>query len=344
MFVLVSCFHLSAQSTFYVATTGSDATGTGSSANPWATITHALDQVADGSLILVKPGIYTGRIRMRGTFAMGVSVRSEVPYQAQLRNNDRVLTFYTAAQGCEGITLEGFDIAHTGAGSAALVVHIDGGGNASVSRITIKNNILHDSYNNDILKINNACRDIIVEGNMFYNQFGSDEHIDANSIENLVIQDNIFFNDYAGSGRTNPQNTSSFIIVKDSNGSSDIYTGSKQITIRRNVFLHYEGSTGHGFVGIGEDGQPFYEAEDVMIENNLMLGDGNRRHAGSLSGKGLPQYHISAQHPFRRLPCTCIWHAHPTGRRQPHQRSGTFLSQHLVRPNRYHGLDRRRKQ
>ena len=183
IFALVSCLQLSAQSTFYVATTGSDATGTGSSANPWATITHALDQVADGSLILVKAGIYTGRIRMRGTFAMGVTVRSEVPYQAQLRNNDRVLTFYTAAQGCEGITLEGFDIAHSGAGSAALVIHIDGGGNASVSRITIKNNILHDSYNNDILKINNACRDIIVEGNMFYNQFGSDEHIDANSIE-----------------------------------------------------------------------------------------------------------------------------------------------------------------
>lgn len=61
------------------------------------------------------------------------------------------------------------------------VVHLDGGGSGQVSRITLKNNIFHDSYNNDLVKINNSISDITVSGNIFYNQNGSDEHIDINS-------------------------------------------------------------------------------------------------------------------------------------------------------------------
>ena len=67
--------------TYYVAPNGDDSTGDGSSAKPWVTITHALDNVPDGSTILVKPGLYQGRIRVRGYFSQGVVVRSEIPYQ-----------------------------------------------------------------------------------------------------------------------------------------------------------------------------------------------------------------------------------------------------------------------
>lgn len=276
----------SGAATFYVATDGNDDTGDGSLADPWATITFALDSVPDGSEILVRPGTYNGRIRMRGTFPMGVEVRSEVPYAARLRNDDRVLTFYDDPRGVEGITLEGFDIAHDGPGSAALVVHIDGNGTSAVSRITLRNNVMHDSYNNDVLKINNAAIDVLVEGNLFFNQSGSDEHIDINSVEDVVVQDNVFFNDFAASGRTDPENTSSFIVIKDSNAGEDIFLGSRNVTVRRNIFLNWEGSTGSNFLLLGEDGQSIYEAREILVENNLMLGNSENVMRASFGVKG----------------------------------------------------------
>ncbi|MFQ5578072.1 MAG: DUF1565 domain-containing protein, partial [Anaerolineae bacterium] len=77
---------------FYVATTGSDTTDSGSAGNPWQTISHALDSVPGGSLILVRPGTYTGQVDLRGSFNKGVTVRSKIPYRARLRHGDTVVT------------------------------------------------------------------------------------------------------------------------------------------------------------------------------------------------------------------------------------------------------------
>jgi len=269
---------------YWVATDGNDSSGDGSAATPWRTIGAAVSRVSDGATILVKPGEYVGQTKINGRFPQGIVVRSEQPYRARLRNNATVVQCFYG----QGITMEGFDIAHSGPGAGALVVQIqDADGDGGCSRITLRNNVLHDSYNNDILKINNAATQVLVEHNVFYNQSGSDEHIDINSVEDVTIRHNIFFNDFAGSGRTNQHNTSSFVVVKDSNDADDRFVGSRRVSIEGNVFLHFEGSSGAPYLLLGEDGKSYYEAQDITIENNLMLGDNSDSLRAAFGCKGV---------------------------------------------------------
>jgi hypothetical protein len=113
----------------------------------------------------------------------------------------------------------------------------------------------------------------LFENNIFYNQQGVDSHIDINSAINITLKHNIFFNDFTGNGRSDTD-TGSFIVIKDSNGGEDNILGSQNITLDGNIFANWNGGIGNSFIALGDDSEVnYYFARDVMIQNNLFLGN-----------------------------------------------------------------------
>ena len=179
----------------HVAVDGDDIEGDGSTERPFASILHAIDRVPDGGEVVVGAGTFDQQLEIERRFDTGIVLRAAEPYRTRLRNDGIVI----ACHICAGITFEGFDIAHAGSDQVddLYVIQIQDARNDGVGghRITFRNNVIHDSRNNDLIKVNNGADDVLIENNVFYNQQGPDSHIDANSATNVAIRNNIFFND-----------------------------------------------------------------------------------------------------------------------------------------------------
>ena len=246
-----------------------DDTQSGSPNAPWASLTHAVETVPDaGCVVWFKPGIYQGGQEIKRRFIRPAKFQSVRRYRAVFEHSGTVIDF----DGARNVELVGFEIRHTGPGASGYVVNIDQGNGLWAEQVTLRDNVIHDSWDNDLLKVHNGARFVTVVGNVFYNQGPKEQHMDVNSVTDVVIKENIFFNDFAGSGRADPGNTKHYIVIKDSNEGADGLFGSERIMVTRNVFMHWQGGA-EDIIKVGNDGKPYHEAEDVWIDTNLFVGD-----------------------------------------------------------------------
>lgn len=76
----------------YVATTGNDTTGTGTSASPWKTIAKGIASLVGGETLIVKNGTYAGTTNFirnvpSGTAQLYTNILAETPMQVRIQSN-----------------------------------------------------------------------------------------------------------------------------------------------------------------------------------------------------------------------------------------------------------------
>lgn len=261
---------------YWVAPNGSDSAGNGSESSPWATISAAVSKMPeDGGTLVVRDGTYEGRASITRRFKAALIIRAEHPYRARLRASGTVaLSIVDAAN----VVVTGFDVAKAVYPNSPLAAQI-----ARSESIALIDNILHDSMNNDVLKVNEGSRQILILGNLFYNQEGAaGQHIDLNGDVDVTVRENIFLNDPNPAG-PDLTPTHGFIVTKN----SDQLPESRRTHIAGNVFLNFHGGPGSNFVLFGEDGAPRHETQEALVENNLMIGNSGIRMRSPVGVKGV---------------------------------------------------------
>lgn len=280
----------------WVSTTGDD-TNTGTTSSPLATINAAISLVEDGGTIYVKDGTYNQKISLSSTnrFTSMTTIKAENALKVRLQyndsgsENDEVIK----VDGAKNVTITGFDITSSAVGCATALVDISGGNDLAAENIVISNNVIHDitidsgctnGSPGDLVKAlsdGGGVTKLLVSSNIFYNQGPGEEQLDINGVYGTSetdygakLQGNIHFNNF----NTEPTNqTQAYVTIKDSLGDTDgagsDTEGARYIYVERNEYLNWQGRSDTQILQVGNDGKSYYEAQDVVIRNNLIQGN-----------------------------------------------------------------------
>jgi len=97
----------------YVSSSGSDATGNGSSGNPYATITHAVATAPNGAVILIAPGTYAESISI--TKSLTLESESSQPTNTIINATGYLNGITITGANASGTTIEGVTVENANA-------------------------------------------------------------------------------------------------------------------------------------------------------------------------------------------------------------------------------------
>jgi hypothetical protein len=134
--------------TYYVATTGSDSSGDGTSTKPWATIAFGIGKLASSDTLVVKAGTYTGPTNFinsrrtaipNGTAAAFTTIMAEQPGTVRIKNTG-TLDYYDNfifLESTRYVKVDGFVLDHVDSQYPPYTVDVSGTFN-KVTRTIVK--------------------------------------------------------------------------------------------------------------------------------------------------------------------------------------------------------------
>jgi hypothetical protein len=194
-------------------------------------------------------------------------------------------------KGSVHITFEGFVISNAhpsytcpNGRESYYLIHLQ-----DASDVTLRGNAIFGNNApgrcNELLKINRSDdgiygRNVVIRGNVFYDSAnaGGSDMIDAVRPGEVHILENIFFG--------NPEKSGSHSFITLKRQAPDDQPSSPRYRVSRNVFLNWGGKSDQAFVQFGEDGVDFLEITDVLVDNNLVIGNSPASLAAPFQFKG----------------------------------------------------------
>jgi parallel beta-helix repeat protein len=131
-------------STYYIATTGSDTTGDGSAAHPFATIQHGANLAQPGDTVDVEPGQYAGFV-LGWDFPQGGTASAPITYRAEPGAIITSKNIHTAdgidlEPGCPYVNIYGFTVNNADASITRAGIRVTGSDHVNVVGNTATNN------------------------------------------------------------------------------------------------------------------------------------------------------------------------------------------------------------